>query len=286
LSKNLLQVFKNSNYGEVRTVVVNGEPYFGATDVAKSLGYAKPNNAIKAHCKGTLKRGGVSKTTNQYGTTTEQIVQMNFIPIGDVCRLAASSQLPGAEKFESWIFDEVIPTVLKTGAYITNKADPEMLRKQADRIETVDTINSLAQTLLPVYSAAGMKPQFQLMALKQLYGKANLELPTEGVTFDKELFDTMKIASRLGILSTNGKPHGHAVHAILSKISISESERELVPYTRNGHSGTMYQYTESVVEKVRKWLMENGYPETVIKDSGKRKTIYRVDYKVNGGVAV
>mgnify|MGYP000978759224 CR=1 FL=1 len=268
-----------------------GEPWFVATDVCKVLGLSV-SQAVKGRRDRNYEDGIDNDDwrddmddvhiVDKAGRKNHSLV----VNEGGLYDLIFKSHKPEARPFKRWVTHELIPTIRKTGAYITNKADPEMLRKQADRIETVDTINSLAQTLLPVYSAAGMKPQFQLMALKQLYGKANLELPTEGVTFDKELFDTMKIASRLGILSTNGKPHGHAVHAILSKIKISENERELVPYTRNGHSGTMYQYTESVVEKVRKWLMENGYPETVIKDSGKRKTIYRVDYKVNGGVAV
>jgi hypothetical protein len=207
---------------------------------------------------------------------------MHFISLGDVCRLAAHSQLPAAEKIESWIFDEVVPTVLKTGAYITDKASPLALRQKADEIEKIPDITGIVQYLIPAYEAAGMKPQFRLLAMKQLYQKANIEIPIGDMTFDKELFDTEQIASKLGIYSIGGKPHAQAAHAIISQLEVLPEERELVPYTRNGHSGTTYQYTLSVAEKARKWLMENGYPASIESKTSKQKRIYSVAYKAVG----
>lgn len=78
-----------------------------------------PRCRTSPQCKGVVKRDGVSLTTNQHGTTTEQTVEMAFIPEGDIYRLAAKSELPGAERFESWIFDEVLPSIRKHGAYMT-----------------------------------------------------------------------------------------------------------------------------------------------------------------------
>ncbi len=93
--------------------MVDGEPYFVARDVARVLGYAKPENAIAMHCKATLKRGIPS-----FGGTQET----TLIPERDIYRLVMKSKLPAAEKFEEWIVSEVLPSIRKTGSY--GAADP------------------------------------------------------------------------------------------------------------------------------------------------------------------
>lgn len=109
---NTLEIFKNDEFGEVRILLIEDKPYFCASDVAKALGYAKPNNAITTHCRSTLKQGIATKQGNYS--------EMIFIPEGDVYRLIMKSKLPSAEKFESWVMDEVLPTMRKTGGYINN----------------------------------------------------------------------------------------------------------------------------------------------------------------------
>lgn len=109
---NEIEIFKNDEFGEVRTIVIDNKPYFCASDVAKSLGYAKPNNAVSTHCRSTLKQGIATKQGN--------MSEMIFIPEGDVYRLIMKSKLPSAEKFESWVMDEVLPTIRKTGGYIND----------------------------------------------------------------------------------------------------------------------------------------------------------------------
>lgn len=118
---NELKAFNNPDFGEVRTLEENGKVLFCASDVAKALGYSNPRDAISRHCRGVVKRDGVSITTNQYGVATEQKSEMSFIPEGDVYRLIAKSKLPGAERFESWVFDEVLPSIRKTGGYIAGQ---------------------------------------------------------------------------------------------------------------------------------------------------------------------
>lgn len=108
---NELEIFKNDEFGEVRTLLINDKPYFMANDIAKALGYAKPNNAISTHCKATLKQGI---------PISGKIQEVNFISEGDVYRLIMKSKLPSAEKFESWVMDEVLPTIRKTGGYIND----------------------------------------------------------------------------------------------------------------------------------------------------------------------
>ena len=120
---NDLQIFNSPDFGSIRTLVENnGKVLFCAADVAKALGYAKPQNAIATHCKGALKRGILTNGGEQ---------EMNFIPEGDVIRLITHSKLPNAEKFESWAFDEVLPQVLRTGNYSVKPETPELTLSKA-----------------------------------------------------------------------------------------------------------------------------------------------------------
>lgn len=125
-SENRMQVFRSEEFGSVRTIEENGNVLFCGSDVAKALGYKRPNEAISAHAKGTVKRRTLTDGGEQ---------EMLFITEGDVYRLAARSKLPGAEKFESWIFDEVLPSIRKTGGYMIPQDYPSALRALADAEE-------------------------------------------------------------------------------------------------------------------------------------------------------
>ena len=105
---NELQIFNSGEFGEIRTVEINGKPYFVGTDVAKALGYNNPRDAVSRHCKGVVKRDT---------PTSSGIQSMSYINEGDLYRLIMKSKLPSAEKFESWVMDEVLPTIRKTGSY-------------------------------------------------------------------------------------------------------------------------------------------------------------------------
>lgn len=117
---NELQIFNSEEFGQIRTIEVDGKPYFAASDVATALGYSNVRDAVIRHCKGVVKCDT---------PTNSGIQSINFIPEGDIYRLIAKSQLPSAEKFESWVFDEVIPSIRKNGGYITNQENmtPEQI---------------------------------------------------------------------------------------------------------------------------------------------------------------
>ena len=115
---NEIKIFNNPEFGDVRTLEIDGKPYFAAKDIASSLGYVNTSKAIGDHCKGVTKRYvGVETGIRTDGTPTIQDIEMSFIPEGDVYRLIVRSKLPQAEKFESWVFDEVLPTIRKHGLY-------------------------------------------------------------------------------------------------------------------------------------------------------------------------
>ena len=135
-SRQMMEVFENQEFGSIRVLQEAGKTFFCASDVAKALGYVNPYAAVKRHCRGPLtKREGVVQKVNQYGDAGEQVVEISFITEGDVYRLIVHSKLPSAERFERWVFDEVLPTIRKHGAYLTKEklwevaTSPEALMK-------------------------------------------------------------------------------------------------------------------------------------------------------------
>ncbi len=103
---------------QVRTLMDNGQIYFVGSDVAKTLGYNQPHKAIKRHCRhGTKRTIGVITGKKTNGTDAIQQVEVLTIPEGDVFRLIIHSKLPSAQKFESWVMDDVLPTLRKKGYY-------------------------------------------------------------------------------------------------------------------------------------------------------------------------
>lgn len=121
---NDIQIFKNPDFGEVRTLEEDGTVLFCGSDVAKALGYARPNDAVTQHCRATVKR----RTP-----ISGKMQDINFIPESDLYRLVFSSKLPTAEKFTDWVTSEVLPSIRRGGGYIAGQESmtPEELMAKA-----------------------------------------------------------------------------------------------------------------------------------------------------------
>ena len=104
-----VMLFENEDFGQLRMIFIDGKQYFMANDVAKALGYSVPKDAITRHCKGAMFQRYLTDGGEQ---------EVKVIPEGDVYRLIIRSKLPKAEEFEKWVFDEVLPSIRKTGGYI------------------------------------------------------------------------------------------------------------------------------------------------------------------------
>lgn len=120
---NELQIFNSEEFGDIRTVEIDGKPYFVANDIARALGYKRPADAVTAHCKGSVKHRYLTDGGEQ---------ELKVIPEGDIYRLTVRSKLPSAEKFERWVFDEVLPAIHHNGGYIAgqeNLSDAELMAK-------------------------------------------------------------------------------------------------------------------------------------------------------------
>lgn len=122
---NELMLFNNDEFGEIRGVEIEGKPYVVANDVLKALGYAEGSwrTTLSRKCKGVTKCNGLKVNG----------IEINLIPEGDIYRLIFSSKLPSAQKFEEWVMDEVLPSIRKHGAYMTDDilertlADPDFM---------------------------------------------------------------------------------------------------------------------------------------------------------------
>lgn len=118
-----IQIFSNPLFGEVRTGGTKDEPLFCATDVARALGYSNPAKAVIDHCKGVT----ILETPTKGG-----VQPIKFIKEPEVYRLVFKSTAPNAEQFNSWLAEDVIPTIRKTGGYIAfnqNMTDEEIMAR-------------------------------------------------------------------------------------------------------------------------------------------------------------
>lgn len=144
-SNEMMVTFENNEFGKLDILTIDGKSYFPAIKCAKILGYSNPRDAVLRHCKedGVVRHDVASVTTNQYGKSTEQIVEAKYISEGNLYRLIVRSKIPTAEKFEKWVFDEALPTLRKKGSYSMNgqqmeipKDYPSALRALADQVES------------------------------------------------------------------------------------------------------------------------------------------------------
>ena len=120
---NELKIFESSEFGKVRTVLVNDEPFFVGKDVAEVLGYSKPRNAISSHVEkdDALKQG----VTDELG----RVQEMTLINESGLYSLILSSKMPRAREFKHWVTSEILPSIRRHGLYAVDEvlADPDML---------------------------------------------------------------------------------------------------------------------------------------------------------------
>lgn len=123
----------NFEGNKVRTVILGEEPFFVGIDVASILGYSNPQKAMRDHCK----KPAESLVNDSLGRPRRTLV----LSESDVYRLVLRSDLPSAEKFESWLMEEVLPSIRKHGAYMTDDTiekaitDPDFLIRLATNLK-------------------------------------------------------------------------------------------------------------------------------------------------------
>ena len=117
---NDIKIFNNAEFGQIRTVESEDKIYFVASDIAKALGYENTSKAIADHCR------WVTKRYIPHPQNPNKKIEVNVIPEGDMYRLITHSKLESAERFESWVFDDVLPSIRQNGYYESPNMSTEM----------------------------------------------------------------------------------------------------------------------------------------------------------------
>lgn len=137
MPNSVIQRVSNADFGELDVFQINGKEYFPATTCAKLLGYKNPQEAIRTHCKGVSEMLTPTNGGNQ---------KIKVIPEGDLYRLIIRSKLPAAEKFEKWVFDEVIPSIRKNEFY--GNFNIQSIINRTVKVTTEEVMKQLSPILL------------------------------------------------------------------------------------------------------------------------------------------
>lgn len=122
---NQLEIFKNREFGEIRTVVIDGEPWFVGKDVAEALGYSNTRDALATHVMDEDKNTVVISDGKRRGNPNQVIINESGL-----YALIFGSKLDSAKRFKHWVTSEVLPQIRRTGTYQKPMTPQEMMRVQ------------------------------------------------------------------------------------------------------------------------------------------------------------
>lgn len=254
--ENKVQVFNNKELElQVRTLPnPDGSISISAEDTAIGFGWCR-----------TEKRNGKEYTSIRWermnGFSEEcgfahKWAKDDYIPESLFYRLGMKASNPAAEKFQNWLALDVIPSIRKTGSY-------EMPKKKPAHKEKLPSVNQMVKNIKGALNDAGVDSKYIAAEIIRIYSDNGYPVKVPLISEVPVLWDCTTMAKEFGILSESGRPHDKAVSAIIQKLDISEEETVKAPYTRNGHPGVTIQYKDSVFQKVKEWLEENGYPTLI-----------------------
>ena len=206
-----IQVFTSELFGNIRIIMEDGKPLFCGKDVADALGYTNHRKALADHCKGVTKRDSLTKGGVQ---------SISYIPEGDLYRLIAHSQLPDAERFESWVFDDVLPSIRKHGGYLTP--------------DTIEKVLSDPDTIIRLATDLKAEKQKRLEAEKQ----------RDILLHVQKTYTTTEIAKELGMESAQ------ALNNWLVKMKVQ--------FKQNGTWVLYSQYADLGYTEIKQNVLESG----------------------------
>lgn len=241
---------------EVELLELNGEILFNPYNVGACLGMSA--STVRDYTS-KMNRKQMVKVKNS-DVHTMHFRKLNnagetFLTESGVYKLVFKSRKPNAEKFTDWVTDEVLPTIRKTGAY-------EMPQKTSKK-EKLPSVNQMVKNVKSALHDAGVDSKYIAAEVVRIYSDNGYPINVPLISEVPVLWDCTKIAKELGIMSNSGKPHDKAVSGIIQKLDIVENEIVKTAYSRNGHDGVTVQYQDSVFQKVKQWLEDNGYPTMI-----------------------
>lgn len=168
--------------------------------------------------------------------------------------------------------DSEVAKQVRTYLLNLEEAAPKKERVKAVKKVALSSANNMVKILLPIMDKADISPEVQLLTVKEAYRSAGINLPFQ-IESPDQFKDTVQIARELGMYSKSDKPAFTAVSQLIkAQIEVLEGESETFMESRNGWQGPVEKYAPAVVEKVRQWLEDHGYPMQ-IKGSKKNYTV-------------
>lgn len=129
--------------------------------------------------------------------------------------------------------------------------------------EKLPSVNMMVKNIKEALHDAGVDSKYIAAEVVRIYSDSGYPVNVQVISDTPKLWDCTGIAKELGIFSEAGRPHDKAVSAIIQKLDLFTDEIVRTAYSRNGHDGVTMQYKESVFQKVKEWLQENGYPTVI-----------------------
>lgn len=217
-----LQIFNNPEFGEIRTTVIDGEPWFVGKDVATALGYSNTRDALSKHVddedKNTVAfRDGIQGNPNQ-----------TVINESGLYSLVLSSKLPTAKKFKHWVTAEVLPTIRKTGSYSIPKVTPNPHYRTRMIGTAVRDVGKTAEALEKVF---GCRHGMALATASSMVGEAyGIDMtPVQRLIPAEDNPGTLspsQIAESLGLVNRQGNPDAQTVNRMLQSCGLQDKPRD------------------------------------------------------------
>jgi len=239
---NNLTVFENPEFGAIRTVELNGEPWLVGKDIAEALGYTNPRKALIDHVDDEDK--GVTKCYTPGGDQ-----DMTIINESGLYSLVLSSKLPTARKFRRWVTSEVLPSIRKTGGYTAKPMTSyqQMMaetRRRNAQIQEARIYTELAKR----YKGTTYEQVLNAHATRSLSGEYLLPLPEAG----ERLMSAGEVGAKLGI-------SGNLVGKLANKHGLKTDQYGKWMHDKSPYSSKevpSFRYKECVVDKLREILAE------------------------------
>ena len=236
-----IQVFENTEFGKVRTILINNEPYFVGKDVAFSLGYSDVNKAVAMHVDDEDKKLN-DKSSLSFGQRGATLINESGL-----YSLILSSKLEGAKKFKRWVTSEVLPSIRKTGNY--NMSYTKIIDPVHDReigLARAEFFRSMA--LEYNGKSETYKQIFDAYAVKELAGEFILPLPE----VKQRSYSAGEVGKILGISANK-------VGSIAIRNGLKTKEYGCWVHDKSRYSSKevdTFRYYDNAITEIRKFMNE------------------------------
>ena len=246
-----LAIFNNPEFGDIRTLETDdGKVLFCGKDVATALGYKDTVNALKAHCK----KDGVAihHLTDNLGRQQD----VNFITEGNVYRLITHSKLPDAERFETWVFDEILPTIRKTGGYTIND-DSQNIQLRKLEVQEQNAKTRMAALLMKMTAVETLSTEYKNI-LTAKAAEVLTGVPVLPPVKSEKTYSAGEIGQMFGVSAQK-------IGRIANEIGLKTDEFGAWYRDKSQHSAKevdVFRYNEKAVERFKALLSSDDGEES------------------------